>query len=203
LPDADNLQESRRTSYSSITQAALYFSITLLYIFPSAMSEAEGTIVVTGANGGLGSALAKTIASSPELATCHGIYAVRDAQSAPNLSAALADGKASHPYDLLSLDLSKLETVRAAAETINARVEAGEMPPIRVLILNAGFQDFGKQVWTDNGLDMTFTANYLGHWLLTLLLLKSMDQESGRIVLVGSQAHESVASVCFASRGTS
>ncbi|KAL1850647.1 hypothetical protein Daus18300_012858 [Diaporthe australafricana] len=58
------------------------------------------------------------------------------------------------------------------------------------MILNAGFQDFGKQVWTGDGLDMTFSANYLGHWLLTLLLLKSMDKEAGRIVLVGSQAHD-------------
>ena len=64
------------------------------------------------------------------------------------------------------------------------------IPPICVLILNAGFQDFGKQIWTDDGLDVTFTANYLGHWLLTLLLLQSLDKDSGRIIVVGSQSHE-------------
>jgi NAD(P)-dependent dehydrogenase (short-subunit alcohol dehydrogenase family) len=58
------------------------------------------------------------------------------------------------------------------------------------LILNAGFQDFGKQSWTDDGFDVTFAANYLGHWLPTLLLLKSMNKEAGRIIVIGSQSHE-------------
>ena len=73
---------------------------------------------------------------------------------------------------------------------IQARVSAGEIPPIRALILNAGFQDFGKQSWTDDGLDTTFAANYLGHWLLTLLLLTSIDKEAGRIIVIGSYGHE-------------
>lgn len=44
--------------------------------------------------------------------------------------------------------------------------------------------------WTDDEFDTTFAANYLGHWLLTLLLLKSMDKEEGRIIVIGSQSHE-------------
>jgi NAD(P)-dependent dehydrogenase (short-subunit alcohol dehydrogenase family) len=67
-----------------------------------------------------------------------------------------------------------------------ARVSAGQIPPIRALILNAGFLDFGKQSWTDDGLDVTFAANYLGHWLLTLLLLRSMDKKAGQIIVIGS-----------------
>ncbi|KAJ4291702.1 hypothetical protein N0V90_009597 [Kalmusia sp. IMI 367209] len=153
------------------------------------MSTAKGTILVTGANGGLGSAIVKHIVSKPELAAYHGLYTVRDATAAPALSSTLSCGK-SHPHDVLSMELTKLDSVRQTAKTINARVSAGEIPPIRALILNAGFQDFGKQSWTDDGLDTTFAANYLGHWLLTLLLLESMDRESGRIVLVGSQSHD-------------
>lgn len=64
------------------------------------------------------------------------------------------------------------------------------MPPIRALILNAGSHSFALQTWTSDGLDTTFAANYLGHWLLTLLLLQSMDKEGGRIVVLGSQTHE-------------
>ncbi|KAG8162705.1 hypothetical protein KVR01_007183 [Diaporthe batatas] len=70
------------------------------------------------------------------------------------------------------------------------RVSTGEIPPIRALILNAAFQDFGNQSWTDDGFDTVFASNYLGHWLLTLLLLGSMDMESGRIVVLGSQSHD-------------
>ncbi|KAJ8132226.1 hypothetical protein O1611_g1389 [Lasiodiplodia mahajangana] len=149
----------------------------------------KGTILVTGANGGLGSAIVEQIASKPEFSTYHGIYAVRNAAQAPALTSALTHSP-THVHNVLSLDLTKLDNVRAVAQHINARVSAGEIPPIRALIINAGFQDFGNQSWTSEGLDTTFAANYLGHWLLTLLLLESLDKEDGRVVVVGSQSHE-------------
>ncbi|KAI0115184.1 putative short-chain dehydrogenase [Daldinia grandis] len=153
------------------------------------MAPVKGTILVTGANGGLGSAIAQQIASKPEFSAYHGLYTVRDLTRADALTSAVAAGPA-HPHDVVALDLTKLDEVRQVAEGINARVSSGQIPPIRALILNAGFQDFGKQSWTDDGLDTTFAANYLGHWLLTLLLLKSVDKEDGRIVVIGSQGHD-------------
>jgi NAD(P)-dependent dehydrogenase (short-subunit alcohol dehydrogenase family) len=146
---------------------------------------------VTGANGGLGSAIVNKIVTSTELAGYHGLYTARSSTS--GLSTALAAAKGEHAHDVLTLDLASLSSVRRTAEDINARVAAGQIPPIRALVLNAGFQDFGKQQWTgeaEGGLDMTFAANYLGQWLLTLLLLGSIDKEKGRIVLIGSQSHE-------------
>ncbi|KAK2589926.1 hypothetical protein QQS21_012398 [Conoideocrella luteorostrata] len=156
------------------------------------MAAARGTIFITGANGGLGSAIVEQIASKPELSAYHGLYTIRGATpaAAPALASVLARGDASHPHDILSLDLTNLDNVRQVAEGINVRVAAGEIPPIRALILNAGFQDFGSQSWTPAGLDVTFAANYLGHWLLTLLLLESMDKQAGKIVLIGSQGHD-------------
>ncbi|KAI1126515.1 putative short-chain dehydrogenase [Nemania abortiva] len=149
----------------------------------------KGTILITGGNGGLGSAIAQQIASKPELSAYRGLYTVRDTTHATALTSALGHGPA-HPHDVLALDLTDLDNVRKLAEDINARVSAGEIPPICALVLNAGFQDFGKQSWTKDGLDTTFAANYLGHWLFTLLLLKSIDRESGRVVIIGSQAHD-------------
>lgn len=146
---------------------------------------------MTGANGGLGSAIAKHIATAPELASYHGIYITRS--SSTTLESTLHDPSDHHSHEIITLDLSALSDVRRTAETIKTRVAAGEIPPIRALVLNAGFQDFGKQMWldeADGGLDVTFAANYLGHWLLTLLLIGSMDREQGRIVVIGSQAHE-------------
>ncbi|KAI1376582.1 putative short-chain dehydrogenase [Hypoxylon crocopeplum] len=139
------------------------------------MSTAKGTIIVTGANGGLGTAIVDQT-FQPEHEGYHGLYTVRDANSAHALNSVLSTST-SHTYDIISLDLTKLDSVR-------------QIPPIQALILNAGFQDFGKQAWTDDGLDTTFSANYLGHWLLTLLLLRSMNKDCGRIVLVGSQSHD-------------
>lgn len=151
------------------------------------MTTTKGTILLTGANGGLGSAIAKQIASHPEFSTYYGLYTVRDT-TATSLSSELAIDSPSH--EILSLDLANLDSVRQVAQTVNTRVSAKAIPPIQALILNAGLQDFGQQAWNEDGLDMTFVANYLGHWLLTLLLLKSMDKDSGRIVIIGSHSHE-------------
>ncbi|KAI1442793.1 putative short-chain dehydrogenase [Annulohypoxylon stygium] len=154
-----------------------------------AASNAKGSILVTGANGGLGSAIVEQTASKPEFSAYHGLYFVRDTTRAPALNSALANG-VTHLHDVVSLDLTKLDDVRQVAGRIDGRVSAGEIPPIRTLVLNAGFQDFGNQRWTDDGFDTTFAANYLGHWLLTILLLGSIDKEAGRIVVVGSQSHD-------------
>ncbi|KAI1401053.1 putative short-chain dehydrogenase [Hypoxylon fuscum] len=153
------------------------------------MSIAKGTVLVTGANGGLGSAIVNQLASQPEFANYYGLYAVRDAKLAPSLSSILSENP-SHSSDVVSLDLANLDSVRQVADVINTRVSAGHLPHIRALILNAASQDFGKQSWTDDEFDTTFAANYLGHWLLTLLLLKSMDKEEGRIIVIGSQSHD-------------
>ncbi|KAK8009324.1 hypothetical protein PG991_011875 [Apiospora marii] len=153
------------------------------------MGFVKGSILVTGTNGGLGSAIVKQIANDQELSRYHGLYTVRDSQTATVVSSILASTP-SHPHELCSLDLTNLDSVRHLAREINARVAAGTLPPIRALILNAGYQDFGNQAWTKDGLDKVFSANYLGHWLLTLLLLQSIDKESGRIVIIGSESHD-------------
>ncbi|CAG8959244.1 hypothetical protein HYFRA_00012602 [Hymenoscyphus fraxineus] len=153
------------------------------------MTTPKGTLIVTGANGGLGSAIVKQIVASPEFSGYHGLYLVRDAASATGLDSVLATNS-SNSHDVLSMDLTDMDSVRQAAKVINSRISSGQIPPIKVLILNAGYNDLGKQAWTKDGLDITFGANYLGHWLLTLLLLQSMNMDSGRIVFVGSHAHD-------------
>ena len=153
------------------------------------MAFFTGTIIVTGANGGLGTAMIKRITEDPELATLSRVYTVRDIYTATSLRSILQTTN-SHDNIVLPLELSKLSSVREAAETINAKVKAGEIPPIRALILNASQREPQGQARTENGLDLAFAGNYLGHWLLTLLLLQSMDRDLGRIVVVGGWAHE-------------
>ncbi|KAI0397366.1 NAD(P)-binding protein [Xylariaceae sp. FL0594] len=165
------------------------------------MPRLEGTILLTGANGGLGCGIVSNILSSPELERhYHGIYTVRDAaKPAPALDAVLQSRRRtssgpdtpSHSSEKASLDLSRLASVRALAASINQRVSAGELPPIRAIILNAAYEEFQRQTWTDEGLDMTFVVNYLGHWLLVMLLLQSMDRKYGRVVWISSFSHKS------------
>lgn len=158
-------------------------------LLPS-MAATKGTVLVTGANGGLGIAIARGIATAPpEVAVHHALYTVRSTVAADTVHSALAATKA-HPHDILQLDLSDLSSVRETAAAINKRVSAGDIPRIRALVLNAGYRETERQTWTEDGLDTAFASNYLGHWLLTLLLLQSMDWETGRVVVVGGIVHE-------------
>ncbi|KAI0205531.1 hypothetical protein F4808DRAFT_237121 [Astrocystis sublimbata] len=154
---------------------------------------ASGSIFVTGANGGLGSAIVQHIVSTPSLAkNHHGIYTVRNTERATAVQGVLKTAKASagHSYDLVPLDLSSLASTRKVAEDINKQVAGGSIPPIRALIINAAWQEYTSHTMTDDGFDMTFQTNYLSQFLLTLLLLKSMDKENGRIVILGSWSHD-------------
>lgn len=106
------------------------------------MSTPQGTILVTGANGGLGAAIVDDIIKKPNLASNYaGVYTVRKAATATRLQKTLSYAPASHKHDTVDLDLSSLASVRTVAVEINRRVSAGELPPIRALILNAGYQD--------------------------------------------------------------
>lgn len=156
------------------------------------MAGKNASILVTGANGGLGSAIVAAIASREDLAASyHGIYTVRQVDRASTLDSVLKDApKHGHSHETVALDLARLDSVRQVAHSINARVAKGELPPIRALILNAAYQEHHTQDFTPDGFDMTFQCNYLSHWLLVLMLLQSMDKEHGRIVVVGSWTHE-------------
>ncbi|KAI0899492.1 NAD(P)-binding protein [Annulohypoxylon nitens] len=151
----------------------------------------KGTIIVTGANGYLGSDIVRHIFSSPELQAYHCIFVVRDRSAAnTRLTSALEAAGESASYEIVSLDLASLSKVREVATAINERVSAQSIPRIRGLILNAAFIEYETQTWAEeDGFDMAFVSNYLGHWLLTLMLLQSMDLENGRITMVSSDSH--------------
>ncbi|KAM0240087.1 hypothetical protein ACHAP5_008116 [Fusarium lateritium] len=155
------------------------------------MSTAQGTVVVTGANGGLGAAIVADIIKKPDLASNYaGVYTVRKAATATRLQKALSYAPASHKHDVADLDLSSLASVRTLAAEINRRVAAGELPPIRALILNAGYQDHELITMTEDSYETSWQVNFLANQLLALLLLQSMDKEKGRILIVGSWSHD-------------
>ena len=154
-----------------------------------AQSKAKGSIVITGANGGLGSALVSRIVNTSFGSGYYGIYTVRNPSTAKSVKTILSRAPM-HEHDLLGLDLSSLASVRSAAAEINEKIARGTVPRIRALILNAGYQDSAEQTMSGDGIDMSFQVNYLSHFLLTLLLLQSMDKEDGRILVVGSWSHE-------------
>ena len=155
------------------------------------MDSSRRTIVLTGATGGLGSAIVKHIVQSTDLSLNHyALFLVRDADNARSLDRILANAPDWFKFEVLSVDLAKLSSVRKVAEYIKTRVAEGSLPPIRALLISAGFQELTTQTFTTDGFDMTFQVNYLAQFLLVLMLLDSMDPDHGRIVIVSGMNHE-------------
>jgi NAD(P)-dependent dehydrogenase (short-subunit alcohol dehydrogenase family) len=144
--------------------------------------------IVTGANTGLGYHAAAALAQTG----AHVVLAVRNLEKG-NL--ALARIVAAHPdadVTLQELDLSSLASVRAAAAALRKTY-----PRIDLLINNAGVMWTPKQV-TDDGFEMQFGTNHLGHFALTGLLLDNLLPVRGsRVVTVSSMGHRLRAAIHF------
>ncbi|MFD6450752.1 MULTISPECIES: oxidoreductase [unclassified Nocardia] len=125
------------------------------------------TIIVTGANSGLGAATARALSE----AGARVILACRDTAKAERVAAGLRGAT-----EVRELDLANLNSVRAFADSIE-RVD--------VLINNAGVMALPLRRTAD-GFEMQFGTNHLGHFALTNLLL---DRLTDRVVTVSSVAH--------------
>jgi retinol dehydrogenase 12 len=141
----------------------------------------ERTVVVTGANTGIGLATASALAGQ-------GWRVFVACRSEGKGAAAVASIKAATGNDavfLLPLDLADLSSVRACAAEFLARGE-----PLQVLVNNAGVA--GRRGLTKQGFELMFGVNHLGHFLLTQLLLERLTSSGpARVVTVASDAHYS------------
>ena len=147
----------------------------------------ERTVLVTGANTGIGKATA--------LALAHQGWRVWvTARSERKGAAAVAEIQAASGNDavfLLMLDLADLGSVRDCATSFLEPYE-----PLHVLINNAGVG--GARGVTRQGFERTFGVNHLGHFLLTSLLLERLTESApARVVTVASDAHYNARGVDF------
>ncbi|KAI0904664.1 hypothetical protein F4823DRAFT_183308 [Ustulina deusta] len=130
------------------------------------MVSNKGTILITGANGGLGKALVSQVLSSPELSQHHGLYTVRDETSSSSsaLLSILRNAPSSHTYDVVSLDLTKPTSVCEATESINNRVAAGEIAPVRA---ESKDERKRKELWTASVkyTDLKVEETILANWM--------------------------------------
>jgi retinol dehydrogenase-12 len=135
------------------------------------------TVIVTGANTGIGRVTAETLAQ-------HGAHvwlACRSAEKAEPVLQAIRAGGAK--ADLLPLDLADLDSVRSAARSFlekNTRLD--------ILVNNAGLA--GSKGLTRQGFELAFGTNHLGPFLFTTLLLPCLRASApARIVNVASTGH--------------
>jgi NAD(P)-dependent dehydrogenase (short-subunit alcohol dehydrogenase family) len=126
------------------------------------------TVIVTGANSGIGRAAATALADHG----AHVVLAVRNTDKG-DAAAAQMNGTT----EVRRLDLASLASVREFAESWDS--------PIDILINNAGIM-IPPLSRTADGFEMQFGTNHLGHFALTNLLLPHV---TGRVVTVASGAH--------------
>ena len=140
------------------------------------------TAVVTGANVGVGFETARALAARGATV----ILACRDVAKGEAAAERITAASAAPPAGVrvVRLDLASLASVRAAADDIRASV-----PRLDLLINNAGVMDipFAR---SEDGVELTFAVNHLGHFALTGLLLAQLLATPGsRVVTVSSVAH--------------
>ncbi len=145
------------------------------------------TVVITGANVGIGFATAKFLAAFPDWRV---LLACRDESKA---KAAIDAIKQTHPNShvgFVPLDLFSLSSVRR----LPAALAAMQVPAVGGLILNAGGINMNAKSleFTEDGFERTFQLNFLGHFLVANLLVKYMSAPA-RIVFVSSDLHDPAA----------
>ncbi|OBJ14742.1 short-chain dehydrogenase [Mycobacterium sp. 1245499.0] len=149
-------------------------------------------VVVTGANTGIGYETAAVLAYRG----AHVVLAVRNLEKGnaalSRIVAAGGQGRGKVDVTLQQLDLTSLDAIRSAADALRAAY-----PRIDLLINNAGVMWTPKQV-TQDGFELQFGTNHLGHFALTGLLLENLlGVRDSRVVTVSSLGHRLRAAIHF------
>ena len=140
--------------------------------------------IITGGCDGMGVELASIMV----IAGASVVLACRDAERAEEavrkVQLGLHQSQLEH-VQTMPLDLESLESVRAFAEKYVSTIGASE--GLHVLVNNAGTANACNM--TEDGHELAFQVNYLGHFLLTDLLLPTLKASApSRIVHVTCEA---------------
>ncbi|XP_051980759.1 dehydrogenase/reductase SDR family member 13 [Xyrauchen texanus] len=160
----------------------LYLLLSVTVLKPSkcqSTAKLHGkTVIVTGANTGIGRATALDLASRGARV----ILACRDENRAQAAVTHIQKETGNKDVLYMHLDLASLLSVRTFAENFLKRESR-----LDILINNAGLVLGGK---TEDGFGKIFGVNHLGHFLLTVLLLERLKEcGPSRVVTVSSMAH--------------
>lgn len=138
------------------------------------------TVIITGANTGIGKETALDLAKRGARV----ILACRDLNRALKSAEEIRKKTGNGNVFVEILDLASFDSIRSFSEKINKQEER-----IDILINNAGVMWCPKML-TNDGFEMQFGVNHLGHFLLTNLLLDKIKSSApSRIINVSSRAY--------------
>jgi NAD(P)-dependent dehydrogenase (short-subunit alcohol dehydrogenase family) len=138
------------------------------------------TALVTGGSGGLGAESARVLASRGARV----LIAARDVAKAESVAAGIRESTGNDAVEVGQLELGSLPSIRAFAAATLAQHRA-----IHLLLNNAGVMacPLGR---TEQGFELQFGTNHLGHFLLTGLLAPALRAGApSRVVCVSSAGH--------------
>ncbi|KAG0459133.1 hypothetical protein HPP92_022261 [Vanilla planifolia] len=143
------------------------------------------TAIVTGSSSGIGTETARVLA----LRGVHVILGVRNPSSGNDVKEMILKEVPTAAVDVMELDLSSMASVKKFVANFNSM-----NLPLDILINNAGVGMSSFNL-SEDGIEMDFATNHIGHFLLTNLLLENMKATAlktkleGRIVIVASEAY--------------
>ena len=150
--------------------------------------QAGRVAVVTGANTGVGFETAAALAG----AHARVVLAVRDVERGKDAAARITASTPGADVSVHQLDLSSLASVRESAAQLSAAHEH-----LDLLVNNAGVMYTPKRT-TDDGFELQFATNHLGHFAFTGLVLDRLTATPGsRVVTVSSVGHRIRAAIHF------
>ncbi|PRP74969.1 hypothetical protein PROFUN_14407 [Planoprotostelium fungivorum] len=144
------------------------------------------TVVITGSNSGIGKDVAKSLAEMGARI----IMACRNKEKALQAAKDIQNASGSSRIEFIPLDLCSNKSIRSFANTIfEKKIEIDVLVNnAGVLFLNSNAIPNGQRRSAD-GVAVEFAANYLGHYLLTDLLLDNLTRNNARVVNVTSSLH--------------
>ena len=149
-------------------------------VCPNTNSIKNQIVIVTGGCGGIGKEVCK------ELCNRQGkvIIACRDIVSGEDAKKFIMRGNPKAEVEIKNLDLRSFDSVRRFVRTIEAQYDH-----IDILINNAGLM-FHPYENTADGFETHLQCNYLGHFMLTHLLMPLLEKsEQGRVINVSAHSY--------------
>lgn len=133
--------------------------------------------IVTGASSGIGIETARALAHAGAAVT----LAVRDTDAGRQVADDIAATAGNTDVAAAELDLADIASVDSFVERWNG--------PLHVLVANAGVMNT-PETYTDNGWELQFAVNHLGHFALATGLHPALAAANGaRVVSVASSGH--------------
>ena len=141
------------------------------------------TVIITGATSGIGKETARSLAKSKATV----ILACRNREKALDIMEALRQETNNLNIQYIPLDLSSLKSIKEFSKEYQKTHKK-----LDILINNAAVINFQMRLETKDGFEGQFAVNYLGHFYLTNLLSKTLQNTpSSRVINVTCSSYSS------------